>query len=243
MRKRRKELQTYEMVPATARLPMLPRLGRDDLNAGPLGELRPGEWFSRVTTIAEADSNRHQAVETCLNAYALGDTSVLGELLELDKGFGHDPKLADAMADMIIAARLGKKRIGRPRGTAGVEFARALRITRIVEGFREGKVRLEEVFAAMEEQNFEYVTDRTRRNDYSRARRHPAMQPQLFPREDQRRFIRRRAVDDSGYVFVPQRVRIELPCALPPGTQLGVRVTRSGNTVTFACEIRQPAIT
>jgi hypothetical protein len=212
---------------------MLPKLGRAALDPGPLADARPQKWFSKPTTLEQADAHRREAIDAYAARYELNDTSSVGELLEVAREFAWDPKVAEIMADLIVAERIGKRLAGRPRGHSRHVLQRMLRIGRVVEGLRDSGLTREEIFEAMDKQHFESVSKGRQIRDYDEARRHPALQSQLFTREDQRRIVRG---DDSGtqeWSFHLQQVRVECPVALPTGLRPRIRWKRSAAGLAF----------
>jgi hypothetical protein len=227
------ESPLWEVTPGTICVPMLPRLKRDALEPGPISDAQPQEWFSKPTTLDQADAHRREAVESCVARYKARDPSGIRELLEVAREFCWDPRFAEVVADLYVTERIEKRAIGRPIGHSRPVHQRILRIGRVVEGLRDSGLTLEEIFDAMDRQRFETVSDRRRRRDHNEARRHPALESQLFTRDDQRRILRGGRHDGSGFVFEVTRIRVEPAFTVPTGLRLHATWTRSAQGVTI----------
>ena len=233
-----RKLYLVEESPGRLVLPALPTLNATALEARALSGIKPKGWFTKPTTLEEADQSRREVRGAHLTRHQGGDRRALRELLELGREYATDPLVAEAVADLVLSQGHTKQKRGRPPGPSGRVLKTALGIVRVVEGLRETTgIKPERILRAMAENDFERLSDTLIRHRYFRFRKHPSFRPFLFTREDKRRLVRvhrRRPVQEAFFI-----TSITVMVGSTPAMVRSAQFACNGNNVTLALEMER----
>jgi len=233
-------IRLMEERPARLVLPALPSLDRTALEARSLSGIKPYGWFTKPTTLEEADQSCREVRDEHLARHEGGDRRALRDLLELAREYAGDPLVAEAVVDLLLSEGHVKRKRGRPAGSSPRVLETALGIVRVVQGLNETTgIKPERILRAMAENDFEALSDTLIRHRYYRFRRHPSLRPFLFTREGPRRVFPARERDAAHETFVIRSITVMVGNTL--ATVRNARFVCDGNNVTLALEMAMPS--